>query len=440
MKKKIVILGAGESGVGAALLAKYRGFEVFISDKNAIKDCYKTELIDHNISFEEKIHNSKKVFHASEVIKSPGIPQDISIVQQIRQKGIPIISEIEWAYRFYKGKIIAITGTNGKTTTALLTYHLLEEAGLSVGIAGNIGKSLSRKLLQSCPDYFVLEVSSFQLEDIHKFRPHVAMILNITPDHLDRYDYQMENYIATKFRIIECMITENLFIYYHQDPYSSGWLKKHPLKIPAISCAAFMSKGNNLRVTHPIKQNLNTFFYNLPLNGYHNALNMTAAVQTAMFLGVGSNDIQKALGTFKNAPHRLEKVRTLNEIDFVNDSKATNVEAVYYALDSFENSLIWIAGGTDKGNDYDTILALVKKKVKVLICLGKDNSKLLSFFYGHIPLIEQTQSMEVAVEYAYKLAEPKDVVLLSPACASFDLFDNYRLRGEVFTEKVKRLI
>ena len=439
MKNKITILGAGESGIGAALLAKHRGFEVFVSDKNAIEDHYKAELITHNIPFEEKQHSLEKIFDADEVVKSPGIPQNIPIVREIRQRGIPVISEIEWAYRFYEGKIIAITGTNGKTTTTLLTYHLLKAAGLSAGIAGNIGESFARNLLKKAPDYFVLEISSFQLEDICIFRPDIAVILNITPDHLDRYDGQMENYAAAKFRLTERMVSESLFLYYHQDPYIAHRLQKHPLQIPMASCAAHIDKNNILAVNHPTNKNLRVFFHDLPLTGQHNALNMTAAIQVALFLGIDINDIQKALVTFKNAPHRLEKVRTLNGVDFINDSKATNVSAVFYALDSFRNTLIWIAGGIDKGNDYHKILSLAKQKVKALICLGKDNEKLLSFFDKHIPIIEQTQSMEAAVKKAYSLAESKDVVLLSPACASFDLFDNYEMRGEAFVGAVKGL-
>ncbi len=448
--KKIVILGAGESGTGAALLAKQQGLKVFVSDFGAIAPEFQKELQEAEIPFEQEGHNEALILVADEVIKSPGIPEKVPIIQKLREKGIKISSEIDFAARYTEAKIIAITGTNGKTTTTLLTYHLLKEAGLEVGLAGNIGKSFARQLTEKDSSYFVLEVSSFQLDDIHDFRPHIAMLLNITPDHLDRYENDMDKYAAAKFRIFENMQDGDTLIFNEDDEripkkknhkegqkiweegFSEAFYNAGILRLPAFT-SAFSSFEQN-----PAKQWLE--FGNLPLQGKHNAMNMSAALLAGLRLGIAPTVLQQGLATFQNVPHRLEKVDMVNGISFINDSKATNVDAVQYALDAFEMPVIWIVGGVDKGNDYSQLLQLVKNKVKGIICLGKDNEKLKTAFAESVSFLHETQDIKNAVLTAYHLAEKGEVVLLSPACASFDLFKNYEDRGEQFKTAVAQAL
>ncbi|UZR93261.1 UDP-N-acetylmuramoyl-L-alanine--D-glutamate ligase [Chondrinema litorale] len=446
MKEKVIILGAGESGIGAAILAKKLGYEVFVSDAGMIAPKFKTELAKHKISYEENGHSETEILSASEVIKSPGIPEKAGMIQKLRNAGIKISSEIDFASRYTKGKIVAITGTNGKTTTTLLTYHLLKEAGFDVALGGNIGTSFARLLAESDHDYFVLEISSFQLDDIHDFRPQVALLLNITPDHLDRYNYDVNQYAKAKFRIFENMLQGDTLIYnaddeliakeinhnsdlkMWQESFSEAFVRDEELLIPAFFSPLFdqpEGAGNNWLT-----------FNELPLKGKHNAMNMSAALLAATRLGIDYAMLKESLKTFKNVAHRLELTETINGIEFINDSKATNVDAVKYALDAFNTSLIWIAGGVDKGNDYSEIAELVKAKVKGLICLGKDNEKLKTAFSETVSFIYETEDINDAVLTAYHLAEKGDVVLLSPACASFDLFKNYEDRGDKFKKAV----
>lgn len=442
---RIVIIGAGESGTGAALLAKAKGYDVFLSENHNIRESFKAELNAAQIDFEEGIHSLDKILNADLVIKSPGVPDKEDVIQQIRKKGIEIIDEIEFGYRFLKGKVIAISGTNGKTTTTLLTYHLLKEAGLDVALAGNVGESLARKLAVRDYDWYVIEVSSYQLDGTSTFKPDIAVLLNITPDHLDRYDYKFELYIDSKFRLLANMEPADQFIYYKEDTVLEREMKIRnvtpaintvSLKGDKVSQAYFDGVEMNFRIgrtTFAIKQDDTT------LKGPHNLINTMAAVSAACYAGVDVDAIKDNLKTFKNAPHRLESIAKINNVEFVNDSKATNVDSVIYALGSFPGSLIWIAGGVDKGNDYDLIRDQVKEKVKTLICLGVDNGKLKSYFNGIVPAIVETQSINELVRLALKHADEGDVVLLSPACASFDLFKNYIDRGDQFRQAVLEL-
>lgn len=448
MEQNIVILGAGESGVGAALLAQAKGYGVFVSDSSTIAPNYKALLEENNILYEEGQHSTSLILKATEVIKSPGIPEEAEIIQKLRSKGIPIIAELEFASRFTQAKFIGITGTNGKTTTALLTYHLLKAAGLKVGLAGNIGNSLAKQVIKDEFDYYVLEISSFQLDDMYSFRPWIAIILNITPDHLDRYGHNMEHYAKSKFRITQHLDEESNFIYFSDDQWVAKYTeavfqKTHTLPVSvknAVLEGAYKTEDNlifNLNARGIVGFTL--ALSDSPLKGVHNAINTMAAVLAALLAGVATTTIEEALKTFENAPNRLEKVGKANDITFINDSKATNVDAVYYALEGFKEPLVWIAGGVDKGNDYEPIVHLVKEHVKALVCLGKDNKKLVSFFKDIIPLVEENGSMQRALDKAYAFASPGDVVLLSPACASFDLFKNYEDRGNKFREAVKVL-
>ncbi|MEP2667706.1 MAG: UDP-N-acetylmuramoyl-L-alanine--D-glutamate ligase [Cyclobacteriaceae bacterium] len=442
---RIVIIGAGESGTGAALLAKAKGYDVFLSENHNIRESFKAEMQDAKIDFEEGVHSMENILNADLVIKSPGVPDKEDVIQQIKKKGIEIIDEIEFGFRFLKGKVIAISGTNGKTTTTLLTYHLLKDAGLDVALAGNVGESLARKLVTRDYDWYVIEVSSYQLDGTTTFKPDIAVLLNITPDHLDRYDYKFELYIDSKFRLLANMDPADQFIYYKEDAVLekemanrkvSPSLNTVSLKGDNVSQAYFDGVEMNFRIgrtTFSIKQEETT------LKGPHNLINTMAAVSAACFAGIDVESIKSSLKTFKNAPHRLESVAKINNVEFINDSKATNVDSVIYALGSYTNALIWIAGGVDKGNDYDLIREQVKEKVKTLICLGVDNSKLKSYFSGIVPTILETQSVKELVRMALKNAEEGDVVLLSPACASFDLFKNYIDRGDQFREAVLEL-
>lgn len=439
VERNVTILGAGESGTGAALLAKAKGYDVFVSDHGKIRDDYKTALIEAGITWEEGKHTEAKVLGGSFVIKSPGIPETADIIKKVNKAKIPVIDEIEFASRYTTAKIIAITGTNGKTTTTLLTYHLLKEAGFNVGLAGNVGHSLAKQVIEDKFDYYVLEVSSFQLDGIVYFKPLVGVLLNITPDHMDRYGYKLSKYVSSKFRLVQNMDATDHFIYYADNPLITERVDKgvaaqlHPVSLKEASgvhCrGGEMVFGENFSV--PVAETA--------LRGEHNAINMMAAVSAAIVAGADGESIRKSLKTFRNAPHRMEYVGTINQVDFINDSKATNVDAVKYALESFDEPLVWIAGGIDKGNDYSLIMETVNAKVKALVCLGKDNSKLRDAFHEQIIHLLETENMKEAVRSALKYADAHDVVLLSPACASFDLFRNYEDRGEQFKQAVMEL-
>jgi len=445
--KNIVILGAGESGVGAALLAQHKGFNVFVSDAGDLKERYRKDLAAAGVVFEEGKHSREMILAADLIIKSPGIPEKAEMVKAAGEKGIEIIDELEFASRFTKAKKIAITGTNGKTTTTLLIYHLLKEAGYRVGLAGNVGHSFAKQVIKDEFDYYVLEVSSFQVDGMNTFRPDVAILLNITPDHLDRYDYNFNKYVHSKFRIVEQMSHEECFVYFKDNGPIEDELKRRNVEasVFAISLAGYVKNGGYLEEDHLVfNLEAKKKTHRIPVNqvsliGKHNMVNTMAAVLTTLSLDAPMEKVVKALKTFKNAPHRLEAVETINGVSFINDSKATNVDSVYYALEGIKKPIIWIAGGLDKGNDYDQIEALVKEKVKTLICLGKDNSKLTEYFGGRIDTIRETTSVKDVVRWGLELAEPGDVVLLSPACASFDLFRNYEDRGEQFKDCVIEL-
>jgi UDP-N-acetylmuramoylalanine--D-glutamate ligase len=443
MSKRVAILGAGESGTGAALLARAKGYEVFVSDSGEIKERYRSDLTTNGILFEEGHHSEDKILNASLVIKSPGIPESAEIVLKVRAIGLPVIDEIEFAFGFITGKVIAITGTNGKTTTTLLTHHLMKSAGVKVALAGNVGESLARKVAVESNDWYVLEISSFQLDGTEKFRPHIAILLNITPDHLDRYERRMENYIGSKFRIVRNMTSSDYFIPFSDDLIVGNEMqrRKMDMQIVPVSLRAETQvhyDGEQMvfrfgKTTFSIRQSDTT------LKGPHNLINTMAAVSAAFLAGVNEEVIRAGLKTFKNAPHRLESVAQIKGVEFVNDSKATNVDSVVYALGSYDQPLVWIAGGIDKGNDYSLIKDAVKAKVRVLICLGKENAKLHQAFDDVVPTIYETQSVKDLVKMALQSAREGDVVLLSPACASFDLFKNYEDRGNQFREAVLEL-
>jgi UDP-N-acetylmuramoylalanine--D-glutamate ligase len=439
MVNLVVILGAGESGTGAALLAKVKGYEVFVSDQGTIKDKYRDDLVRNKIEFEEGVHTESKILNANLVIKSPGIPDKSEIVKRIKEKQIEIIDEIEFGFRHINGKVIAITGTNGKTTTTLLTYHLMKSAGFSVSLAGNVGESLARKVANGNSEWYVLEISSFQLDGTKTFKPEIGILLNITPDHLDRYEYDIQNYVNSKFQLVQNMDDESNFIYYADDAViakeiAAKKITSQQLPISLKSKTPVHFNGEVMRFN--LDEKFTIAQSDTTLKGPHNLINTMAAVSAAHFAGAKLESIREGLKTFKNAPHRLELIATINGVDFVNDSKATNVDSVVYGLGSYNQPLVWIAGGTDKGNDYNMIKAQVQQKVKALICLGKDNEKLKKFFDGIVPSISETQSVTELVRMALKEAKKGDVVLLSPACASFDLFKNYEDRGDQFRRAV----
>lgn len=443
--EKIVILGSGESGVGAAILAQKQGMEVFVSDFGKIKDAYKSELEAHQIPFEEGTHSEEIILAATTIIKSPGIPDKAPIIKKIKEKNIPVISEIEFGFRYTKAKVIAITGTNGKTTTTALTYHLLDKAGLNVGLGGNIGTSFARQVANGDKEYFVLEVSSFQLDNCVTFKPHIAVLCNITEDHLDRYDYKFENYIDSKFSITKNQDADDYFIYCMDDNVTMEYFHKaNPAvqKLP-VSYYQKVSKGayvENKQIIIELDQN--NFIMpisELSIQGMHNSYNSMAAAISAKLVGVRNEKIRESLEDFKNLEHRLEFVATIRNVDFINDSKATNVNSTWYALESMIKPTVLIAGGVDKGNDYTLIKELVNSKVKAIICLGKDNEKLHQAFASEVGYIVDAGSMEQAVQMAYNIAEKGDVVLLSPCCASFDLFENYEDRGKQFKRCVLNL-
>ncbi len=444
MIERVVILGSGESGTGAAILAKVKGYDVFVSDKGQIKDKYKEELVNHQIEFEQGIHTEEKILNAQLVIKSPGIADKVELIKKLKAKGVEIIDELEFAFRYIKGRVIAITGTNGKTTTTLLTYHLMKYAGLSVALAGNVGESLARKVALENHDWYVVEISSFQLDGTKAFRPHIGILLNITPDHLDRYEYQMQNYINSKFRLVQSMQESDYFIYFSDDDVikkhlSTNKIRPESLTVSLTNASATAHFDGRVMVFDLGHRLFSISQEETTLKGPHNLINTMSAVSAVYTAGVSMESIKDGLKTFKNAPHRLESVATINGVEFVNDSKATNVDSVVYGLGSYHGPLVWIAGGIDKGNDYKLIEDQVRKKVKVLICLGKDNSKLYDAFEGAVKVICETQSMKEAVSLALKVSRAGDVVLLSPACASFDLFKNYEDRGDQFRAAVLEL-
>ncbi|MFD3409004.1 UDP-N-acetylmuramoyl-L-alanine--D-glutamate ligase [Aquirufa sp. HETE-83D] len=436
----ISILGGGESGVGAALLAKSKGFDVFLSDAGALKENYQQTLHENQIEFETGEHSVERILASQEIIISPGIPEKTDIVKAIKAKGISLVSEIEFAARYTKAKIVAITGSNGKTTTTLLTYHFLKSAGLKVGLAGNIGQSFAKQVMEDQHDVYVLEISSFQLDRCFEFKPDVAVLLNITPDHLDRYEYQFENYIASKFRIFQNADAHTSCVFWADDEV----IKAHATTIPTsarLKTVSFHTKADAYITADSIQfEGAALTLADAPLKGPHNAINMAVAILAAHEAGVAYEQILASLPLFENAPHRLESCGTWDGVEFINDSKATNVDAVYYALNSYKQPLILIMGGVDKGNEYEVLDPLVKEKVKGLICLGDDNSKLESHFGGIVPQIFSTRVIERAIIKSKEWAKPGDVVLLSPACASFDLFKNYEDRGDQFKNIVKQLI
>jgi UDP-N-acetylmuramoylalanine--D-glutamate ligase len=450
LAEAVVVLGAGESGVGAAFLAKKQGFDVFVSDFGAIADKYKQQLIEWNIRFEEKKHTEEEILKAAEVIKSPGIPDKVAIVKKIKEKNIPVISEIEFAGRYTNAKIIGITGSNGKTTTTSLTYHILKNAGLNVGLAGNIGKSFAYQVATEEFDLYVLELSSFMLDDMYQFKTDIAVLLNITPDHLDRYDYKMENYVASKFRIMQNQTPDSVFIYCADDPETIKGLNSHstaaqyiPFSIEKNPDSYRGERGayleNDQIIINVRKEPFEMSITELALQGKHNIYNSMASGIVANFLEISNPLIRESMGNFKNIEHRLESVGKISGISFINDSKATNVNSTWYALESMTSDVILILGGVDKGNDYSILKSLVKQKVKAIVCLGKDNKAIHEAFSDVVEIIVNTSSAQEAAQVSYHLATKGDTVLLSPACASFDLFKNYEDRGNQFKQAVKEL-
>lgn len=443
--KKLVILGGGESGVGASILGKKEGWEVFLSDKGKVAPKYQEVLNTHQIQWEQETHTHERILQANCIVKSPGIPDTAEIVRKAKEKGIEIISEIEFAYRYTKGKIIAITGSNGKTTTTSLTYHILKEGGLNVGVAGNIGKSFAQMVAEDDKEYYVLEISSFQLDGIVSFRPHIAVLLNITPDHLDRYDYKMENYVASKFRITENQTPSDYFIYDADDPIIAQWLENNEIKaqkLPFSMEKEIKQGAYSLNDKIQVMTNNQTFeieVETMSLKGKHNVKNTMAASVSSRLLEVRKESIRESLRGFVGEPHRLEQVKTVEGVAYINDSKATNVNSVFFALDTMKTPVVWIVGGVDKGNDYSPLLPYVHEKVKAIVCLGVDNRVILQSFGNVIPNMVEARSMEEAVKYAHQFAVSGDTVLLSPACASFDLFQNYEDRGNQFKKEVEKL-
>ncbi len=444
-EKKIVVLGAAESGVGTAILAQKQGFDVFVSDFGKISDKYKKELTIRNIPFEEGCHTQEIIFSASEVVKSPGVPDKVAIVTGIKDLDIPVISEIEFASRFTNAKMICITGTNGKTTTTLLTYHILQKAGLNVGLAGNVGKSFARQVAEENFDYYVLELSSFQLDGCYNFKADVAILTNITPDHLDRYDYNLQNYIDSKFRIIQNQGPSDAFIYCADDMLTMQEVTKREFKMQCFPFSINQKNGmnayveNNNLIIQTHNQKLNMSIQELALQGKHNLYNSMASGIASRILEIRKEVVRESFSDFENIEHRLEFVNSVHGIDFINDSKATNVNSTWYALESLQSPIIWIAGGVDKGNDYSMLTDLVQNRVKVLICLGTENKKLIKAFKEIVPVIIETASADEAVQAAYRLGKKGDTVLLSPCCASFDLFENYEDRGRQFKAAVRSL-
>jgi len=442
---RLVILGAGESGVGTALLGKKEGYEVFVSDFGSISEKYQQILNEEKIEWEQQQHTESKILNADVVVKSPGIPDKALIVKKLHEKGIKVISEIEFVYQFAKNTSIAITGSNGKTTTTMLAYHLLKQESLNVGLAGNIGESYAKQVAIDPEKLFVLELSSFQLDGNINYNPHIAIITNISPDHLDRYEYKYENYIASKFRITMNQTEKDYLIYDADDEAINNWLKNNQTKAQLVpfSLTKKFDKGaylednniiamiNNEKITVPVAE--------IAIEGKHNVKNAMAATLVAQMMRVRKQTIRESLSNFQNAEHRLEKVAKINKVQYINDSKATNVNATYFALESMNTPTVWIVGGVDKGNDYDELMTFVHEKVKAIICLGIDNTKIINAFSPIVDLIVEASSMEEAVKLASKASEEGDTVLLSPACASFDLFTSYEDRGTQFKNEVQKL-
>jgi UDP-N-acetylmuramoylalanine--D-glutamate ligase len=445
MKDRIVILGAGESGTGSAVLALKHGFDVFVSDLGEIKEKYRKVLDSNKISWEQGIHTEREILTASEVIKSPGIKEDAPIIARVREKGIPVISEIEFAGRYAKGTKICITGSNGKTTVTNLIYHMLKKAGKNVAMTGNVGNSFAMAVAQGPYDYYVIELSSFQLDGMYKFRAEIAVLMNITPDHLDRYGYNLQNYIDSKFRITRNQTKSDFLIYWADDPVIKAELSKKQYMMTLLPFSDTLKENmvayidnKELVIDYQHKTNLMTI-HELALKGRHNTYNSMAAAIAGKVLNIRKDVIRESLADFQGIEHRMEPVIKVSGINFINDSKATNVNSTWYALECMETDVVWIAGGIDKGNDYSELFQVVKQKVKAVVCLGKDNKKIIEAFTDKVPTIVETMSMEEAVRSSYYLARKGDTVLLSPACASFDLFNNYEDRGRQFKAAVRNL-
>lgn len=443
--KLMVVLGAGESGVGTAILAKKRDYLVFVSDNGKIKEKYKNVLEHFEIDWEEEQHSEDKILNADVVMKSPGIPDTVPLVKKLVDKGVPVISEIEFAAKHTDATIIGITGSNGKTTTTMLTYSILKKGGLNVGMAGNIGDSFAKMVAEHDYDFYVLEISSFQLDGIVDFKPNIAVITNITPDHLDRYDHSFENYVSSKFRIVQNQNAEDSLIYDCDDDVIVSWLENNPIrsKLLPFTINEKLKEGawleNDRILIRTENKTIEMEADSLALEGLHNLKNTMAASTVAKLVGIRKDTIRESIQNFQGAAHRLEKVLKIHHVQYINDSKATNVNATYYALESIKTPIVWIVGGIDKGNDYKVLMPLVREKVKAIICLGMDNSKIKYAFGNVVDLFVETYAMSEAVKVAYKIAERGDTVLLSPACASFDLFKNYEDRGNQFKEAIKNL-
>jgi len=443
--KRLVILGGGESGVGTAILGKQKGYEVFVSDKGSIAQKYKEVLVHNEIDFEENQHTESKILNADVVMKSPGIPDKVALIQKLKENAIPVISEIEFAAQYTNATIVGITGANGKTTTTLLVHHILKKAGLNVGVAGNIGDSFAQQVAEQSYENYVLELSSFQLDGIENFNSHIAILTNITPDHLDRYEYDFNKYIESKFRIIKNQKATDYLIYDADDEAINNWLTAHKTsaKLVPFSLEKELAYGayikDNTIIINIIKDKINMPISTLSIKGKHNTKNAMAAMMAAQLLKVRKQNIMESLEDFEGAEHRLENVAKVREVEYINDSKATNVNATFYALECMDKTTIWIVGGVDKGNDYNDLLPLVREKVKAIVCLGLDNDKIKNTFGNVVDIIVETAGAEEAVKVSHKLAERGEVVLLSPACASFDLFKSYEDRGRQFKNAVRNL-
>ena len=442
--KNIAILGAGESGVGAALLAKAKGMIPFVSDKGKIKPSYEKELIENGIEFEAEQHSEDRILAADLIIKSPGIPDKVDIIKKAIAKQIPIINEIEFAGKYTTKKTVCITGSNGKTTTTLWIHHILKNAGLNVSMGGNIGQSFARQVIEDLPDVYVLELSSFQLDGMFDFKADIAILLNITPDHLDRYDYTMQNYVDSKFRITQNLTANDWFVYNADDPEITKEMLARDIKAKLAPFSITEKNGmaaylDNNQIILNLKPELIMSIHDLSLKGKHNVQNSMAAGIASKILEIRNENIRESLSDFKNVEHRLEFVAKVNGIEFINDSKATNINSVWYALESMLNPTVWIVGGVDKGNDYESLLPLVQEKVKAIVCLGVDNSKIIKAFGGVVSQIGEAKSAMEAVSMAYRFGKNGDTVLLSPACASFDLFESYEDRGKQFKFCVRGL-
>lgn len=446
-QKRLVVLGGGESGVGAAILGKEKGMDVFLSDFGAIPERYRLQLDSEGIAWEEGGHTERLILDADEVVKSPGIPPTAPIMQRIAAKNISVISEIEFAGRYTDAKMVCITGSNGKTTTTLLTYHILKNAGLNVGLAGNVGKSLALQVAREHHDVYVIELSSFQLENMYDFKANIAVMMNITPDHLDRYDYKMQNYINAKFRIINNLTADDAFIFWQDDPVIRAQLRQLSIEAAMYPFAEHCEEGTKAYLDAEDELIINTPGHHLDmsradlaLNGLHNLYNSMAAGLSASLLDIKKDDIRRALSDFAGVEHRLEYVDTVNGVRYINDSKATNVNSCWYALESMPpEGVVLILGGKDKGNDYSEILPLVTAKVKAIVAMGKDNAKIVDYFSGKVPVIRDTHSLREAIEACAGCSTPGDTVLLSPCCASFDLFKSYEDRGRQFKNAVRDL-